>query len=78
MKDASFLSESVGSLHYASPQIVKGQKYNGTENDAWSLGVMLYTMITAEFPFYGKNNFKLAKKISKGKFELPSLVSPEV
>ena len=35
------LMESVGSPHYACPQIIMGQRYNGYNADVWSLGVFL-------------------------------------
>jgi serine/threonine protein kinase len=80
MPDGAFLDESVGSLHYAAPEIVKGEPYNGTEIDAWSCGVVLYTLVCQTFPFSSKNSNKLAKKIIKGKFLVDSicLMSPEL
>lgn len=47
----SFLEESVGSLHYASPEIVRGACYVGPEVDSWSLGVVLYALVVGAFPF---------------------------
>jgi len=47
--------KSVGSLAYASPEILASRKYRGPEVDAWSLGSTLYTMVTNNFAFGGSN-----------------------
>ena len=80
MLDGEFLDESVGSLHYAAPEIVKGEPYNGTEIDAWSCGVVLYTLVCQTFPFSSKNSNQLAKRIIKGKFNVDAIctMSPEL
>jgi len=42
-----------GTPHYAAPEMMQGQKYDGTLVDTWSLGVVFYMMLTAKFPFPG-------------------------
>ncbi|KAK6525441.1 hypothetical protein TWF694_005578 [Orbilia ellipsospora] len=42
----------VGTIDYASPEVLKGKSYRGKEQDIWALGVLLYTIIYKENPFY--------------------------
>jgi len=42
---------SCGSPHYASPEVVKGEKYNGMQADVWSIGVILYALLTVRVAF---------------------------
>lgn len=39
-----------GSLHYAAPEVVGNKPFMGPAADVWSLGVVLYSMITDAFP----------------------------
>lgn len=76
MKDGQFLRTSCGSLHYASPEIVKGIQYTGAEIDIWSCGVILYAMLTGSLPFEDESKAVIVEKITKGAYMIPSQVSP--
>lgn len=41
---------SIGTLHFTAPEIMLGNPYN-YKCDIWSLGVVLYLMLTFRFPF---------------------------
>lgn len=47
------LKEITGNPFYVAPEILKG-KY-GHKIDVWALGVILYTMVFANYPFYGQS-----------------------
>ncbi|CDZ97048.1 kinase-like protein [Phaffia rhodozyma] len=40
-----------GTLDYASPEILRGEKYSGKEQDVWALGVVAYVLLVGETPF---------------------------
>ena len=40
-----------GTLEYASPEILRGDRYDGFAADAWSVGVVLFVMVCGEKPF---------------------------
>jgi protein-serine/threonine kinase len=37
---------------YAAPEVLAGRPYSGKEQDVWALGILLYTIIYKENPFY--------------------------
>ncbi|KAJ1335340.1 proto-oncogene serine/threonine-protein kinase Pim-2 [Microdochium nivale] len=42
----------VGTIDYAAPEVLAGNPYSGKEQDVWALGILLYTIIYKENPFY--------------------------
>jgi len=37
---------------YAAPEVLAGRPYRGKEQDVWALGILLYTIVYKENPFY--------------------------
>jgi len=70
------LETSCGSPHYASPEIVNGQKYQGNATDIWSCGVILYALLTGRLPFDDKNVKVLLSKVKSGKYDMPAWIDP--
>ena len=69
------LETSCGSPHYASPEVIKGTKYDGSKSDVWSFGVILYAMLVGRLPFDDENIRKLLQKVVAGNFVIPEFVS---
>ncbi|OAD76166.1 hypothetical protein PHYBLDRAFT_91026, partial [Phycomyces blakesleeanus NRRL 1555(-)] len=42
----------VGTFDYVPPEILRGESYEGPPQDIWALGILLYTIIYKENPFY--------------------------
>jgi len=66
-----------GTCNFASPEMVREQDYVGPEVDAWSLGIILYALVTGTLPFNGKDDDDYAKLIARGTFKMPDYVSQE-
>ncbi|QDZ22899.1 serine/threonine protein kinase [Chloropicon primus] len=68
-----------GSPSYAAPEIVARRHYCGPPADIWSLGVVLFAMISGYLPFHaGKGNkAELSKKILRGSYSSPDFISKE-
>jgi calcium-dependent protein kinase len=58
--------DTIGTLIYCSPEVLKNN-YN-KKCDIWSCGVIMYVLLSGQFPFYGKTEEEITKKILSGKF----------
>lgn len=62
----TLLSDQKGSPAYVGPEVLSGRPYDGCAADMWSLGVVLYRLLTGFYPFQGSKPLKLFSKILKG------------
>ena len=60
-------NEIIGSTYYIAPEVLK-QNYN-EKCDTWSIGVLLYMLLTKKAPFNGKNNEIIIEKIEEGNYD---------
>lgn len=62
---SSFTQTMVGTPYYMSPEILLGKAYS-FQCDIWSLGVLIYYMMTYEYPFTANSYMELVNAITKG------------
>ena len=58
----------IGTPYYLSPEIIQNIPYS-YKSDIWSLGVLLYEMVTLRMPFDAPNLPILSLKIQKGQYD---------
>ena len=76
--DGSMLETSCGSPHYACPEVIRGEKYDGRRADVWSTGVILYALLVGALPFDDDNLRQLLEKVKRGIFHIPHFVPHEI
>ena len=64
----SFAHTFVGTPYYISPEMCEEKPYN-EKSDIWSLGCILYEMLTYNHPFNAKNPAALCLKILTSKYD---------
>jgi len=47
-----------GSLDYVAPEVLSRRSYDGYKADTYSLGIVLFTLLFAEFPFVSKDRIR--------------------
>ncbi|XP_050720077.1 serine/threonine-protein kinase BRSK2-like isoform X3 [Eriocheir sinensis] len=75
--EGSMLETSCGSPHYACPEVIRGEKYDGRRADVWSCGVILYALLVGALPFDDDNLRQLLEKVKRGVFHIPHFVPPD-
>ena len=68
-----------GQSYYLAPEVIDGSY--SEKCDVWSIGVILYILLSGEPPFNGETDQEIVEKIRQGEFELEGdmwdQVSPE-
>ncbi|KAE9622302.1 putative protein kinase AGC-Pl family [Lupinus albus] len=65
-----------GTLEYMAPEIILGKGHDKAA-DWWSVGILLFEMLTGKPPFCGGNREKIQQKIVKDRIKLPAFLSSE-
>ncbi|KAH9896849.1 Pkinase-domain-containing protein [Cubamyces lactineus] len=73
----SLLETFCGTTGYAAPEMLMAKRYLGPEVDIWSLGVILYTLLTGTLPFDDDDESVMRDKVIKGEYDDPEWLSDE-
>ena len=68
LKDSMTTNGFFGSSYYFAPEVLTGSY--GSKSDIWSIGIMMYIILTGTPPYKGKNNKAILNEIKKHPFQL--------
>ncbi|XP_070805482.1 serine/threonine-protein kinase 40 isoform X2 [Pituophis catenifer annectens] len=71
VSEDDLLKDQRGSPAYISPDVLSGRPYRGKPSDMWALGVVLFTMLYGQFPFYDSIPQELFRKIKAAEYAIP-------
>lgn len=72
VSESDLLRDQRGSPAYISPDVLSGKPYRGKPSDMWALGVVLFTMLYGQFPFYDSIPQELFRKIKSAEYTIPN------
>jgi len=62
------LKKQCGTPYFVAPEILLRNGYD-TQSDMWSVGIIIYSLLSGGLPFTGKTHLELFKAIVKGRFD---------
>ena len=68
--DEEIKFEKCGTPQYMAPEVIN-KKWYSYEVDIWSLGVIIYILLTGKFPFDSSKKNEIYKKILKNNYSFP-------
>ncbi|KAF8950490.1 hypothetical protein BDZ97DRAFT_1894891 [Flammula alnicola] len=71
----TFMETFCGTTGYASPEMLQGQKYQGPEVDVWSLGIILYCLLTGTLPFDDDDEDNILVKDVMKRLTIPQILA---
>jgi serine/threonine protein kinase len=79
---ASFMQRGLvntacGSPCYASPECISGVPYDGRTTDVWSVGVIVYAMVTGALPWTEPTQQGIFEQIKHGRYHIPRVLNSD-
>lgn len=53
-----------GTPEFMAPELIERKPYDGQKVDMWALGVILHFILTKKYPFVGRNEREILKKVT--------------
>ena len=76
-KSNTLTKEALGSVHYISPEQAKGGRVD-SRSDIYSLGIVMYEMMTGRPPYDGESPVAVAIQHINGNAAMPSTLNPNI
>lgn len=64
------MQTTCGTPLYMAPEVYFNEPYNG-KADVWSLGTMLFQLLTGQLPFQASTHKELQKKLNSCDYQIP-------
>lgn len=77
IRSANFADKAIGSVHYISPEQARGE-ITDEKADIYSVGVMLYEMLTGRLPFEADNAVSIAIMQMQAEAVKPRDINPDI
>ncbi|CAD6585348.1 MAG: hypothetical protein ASARMPREDX12_001971 [Alectoria sarmentosa] len=74
---SSYLQTFCGTVCYSAPEMLKGERYAGEKIDVWSLGIILFALLTGELPFDDDDDMITKHKILSSEPSFPDNFPPD-
>ncbi|KIK94821.1 hypothetical protein PAXRUDRAFT_33317 [Paxillus rubicundulus Ve08.2h10] len=72
-----YMETFCGTTGYAAPEVLQGKRYLGPEVDVWSMGVILFCLLTGTLPFDDDDEAIMKKMVVRGEYEDPEWLSQD-